>query len=500
MHSGWSDLDNYYSKRAVLNTIVSNNQSCYSDYSILNDDTKNYSAYWFIPGYEPWSIVNTLDDFNINFSNSSNHTISNITSSISGDSKYSKYIIDANLSKAFNFTRSKYLKDNSYAGMFASYLSGGYVYRMMGDLQTVQNSLTSLQQMGWIDKKTRAVFFDFTLYNPNINLFSYCSLVFELLPSGGIIPTANVVTMNLWSGSREVLATGCMAAYLVVIVVLMTKEIKAYKILKKQYFMQFWIYVDWTLFGCSWTALPMYLYKLYAMHSLLNEVAQNKIQYTNLSGLSGWNTTLTIFLSMCTFLATIKLIRLLRFNKKLSYLTTTIKNCSKDLVSFMVVFLILWLAYVQLMYIFYYEKTIEFASFTKSMVTNFLIILGKFNLSPLIEANYTASAIIFSSYNILIVMIMVNFLITIISDSFAAARVESGKIKEVSLFEHLTKRIKSKMPDLSRNKIYVQDKKVNYSSYIENTQLFEIYTKKLVDDLKDRIYIERESNAAFDKI
>ena len=383
--------------------------------------------------------------------------------------------------------------------MFASYLSGGYAYKMQGDLQTVIDSLSSLQQMNWIDHRTRAIFFDFTLYNPNINLFAYCSFVFEILPSGGIIPTANVVTMNLWSGSREVIATGCMAAYLVVIVVLMTKEIKAYKKLKKLYFKQIWIYVDWSLFACSWTALPMYLYKLYSLHDLLNEVAKNKISYTNLSSISGWNSTLSVFLSLCTFIATLKLIRLLRFNKKLSYLTTTVKNCGKDLVSFMIVFMILWLAYVQLMYIFYYEKTLGFASFTKSMVTNFLIILGKFNLSPLIESNFTASAIIFSSYNIIIVMIMINFLITIISDSFASARAESNKIKEVSLFQHLTTRIKGKLPDLRKNKIYANDKQINYSGYVENTQLFEIYSKKLIDDLKDRIYIARETSN-FDEI
>ena len=94
---------------------------------------------------------------------------------------------------------------------------------------------------------------------------------------------------------------------------------------------------------------------------------------------------------------------------------------------------------------------------------------------------------------------MINFLITIISDSFASARAESNKIKEVSLFQHLTTRIKGKLPDLKKNKIYANDKQINYSGYVENTQLFEIYSKKLIDDLKDRIYIARETSN-FDEI
>lgn len=404
--------------------------------------------------------------------------------------------IDKSIAGAFNYTKSKYLQDDSYSGTFSTYLSGGYAYRMIGNLSELQNNLTQLEELGWIDHRTRAVFFDFTLYNPNINLFAYCSFVIEVLPSGTIIPTANVITMNLWSGSREVLATGCMAAYLVVIVVMMSKEIKAYKLLGKRYFLQFWIYVDWSLFACSWTALPMYLYKIYSLHTLLNRIAKNSIQYTNMSSLTGWNNTLAVFLSLCTFIATIKLIRLLRFNKKLSYLTTTIKNCSKDLVPFMVVFLVMWLAYVQLMYIFYYEKTAGFGSFTRSMVTNFLIILGKFNLDPLIESNYTASAIIFSSYNILIVMIMINFLITIISDNFALARIEAQKIKEVSLVSHLKKRVFEFLPQKEQETLYVKGSKVNYANYIENTKSFEILSKKLVNNLKVKI----ERSIDFDKI
>ena len=354
---------------------------------------------------------------------------------------------------------------------------------MIGDLKSIKKDLLSLQQMKWIDHKTRAIFIEFTLYNPNVNLFSYCNLLFELLPTGAIIPTSKFVTINLWADSRELTATCCIVAYLVVIVVLMTKEIKNIKELKAMYFVQFWPYIDWCQFIASWTALPMYLYKLYAQHDLLNYVKENKITYINLSTLSSWNDTLSILLAFCSFLSTIKLIRLLRFNKKISYLTKTITNCSKDLISFMIVLLILWLAYVQLMYIFYNEKTLGYASFVKAMVTNFLIIMGKFDLRPLVETNFTASAIIFSSYNILIVMIMINFVIIIISDNFAKAREEAKKIKAVSMFKHLKKKILTFVPtkESQIGPIIDSDK------FVENPQYFEIKSIELIGYLKDKI-------------
>jgi len=401
-------------------------------------------------------------------------------------------IFSSDLNSAFNFTKSKYLDDSFYAGMAANYLPGGYVYKMEGSLAKVQSDLISLQQLGWIDHRTRALFFDFTLFNPNVNLFAFCSFVFEILPTGGIISTANVVTMNIWTGSREVVATGCMAAYLVVISVLMAKEIKSCLSMKKEYFKQFWIYIDWLLFAFSWTALPMYLYKMYAMHKILKNVAQNNISYINLSNLTSWNSILSMFLSFCTFLATIKLNRLLRFNKKLSYLTNTVKKCMTGLASFSICFLILWMAFTQLMYLIYNDKTLGYATFIKSMESNFLIILGKCNLAPIVQQNYTLGAIIFASFNILIVMIMTNVLVTIISDKFAESRKEAKKIKVVSLMEHLAKKLGRFVPK-KKNTIQLTQNSVNYSQYLEFTDSFEVKSTYLFDKLKYNI--ENDLNA-----
>jgi hypothetical protein len=93
------------------------------------------------------------------------------------------------------------------------------------------------------------------------------------------------------------------------------------------------------------------------------------------------------------------------------------------------------------MYLIYNDKTLGYATFIKSMESNFLIILGKCNLAPIVQQNYTLGAIIFASFNILIVMIMTNVLVTIISDKFAESRKEAKKIKVVSLMEHLAKKL-----------------------------------------------------------
>ena len=457
LNTAWPGLNKYYSNKDLLTSLIDTNKSCHYDYSILNDDRLNYEPFWLNP-----------------FKNEHDN---NFTSA-------------RNISSAFLFTKTKYLKDNSYVGSFATYLSGGYAYKIICDnIQTEKDNLISLQKMNWIDLRTRAVFFDFTLYNPNVNLFAHCSFVFEILSSGGIIPTANVITMNLWSPTREVIVTACFVTYIIVIVVLMAKEISSIKELKHKYFHEFWIYVDWTLFAFSLTSALIYIYKLYALHDLLNFISENQISNINLSTLIGWNSSLSILLAFCTFIATIKLIRLLRFDKKLSYLTDAFKDCFRKLITFLIVYLIFSLAFCQLMFIIYNDKTLGYATFVKSIKSNFQIILGKFNLNPIVESNFTLGAIIFSTYTILIVFILTNVIITIISESFTKSRNEAKKNKEISLAAHLIKRIGDYLPK-QRNQMKPED--YVPPSGVENTQTFEIEVTKLVNSLKSRIEVRKK--------
>ena len=58
------------------------------------------------------------------------------------------------------------------------------------DIKQINSSfdnLTQLQQSNWIDKRTRAIIIQINLYNPNANLFAYCTILFEMLPTGTIL-------------------------------------------------------------------------------------------------------------------------------------------------------------------------------------------------------------------------------------------------------------------------------------------------------------------------
>ncbi len=121
-------------------------------------------------------------------------------------------------------------------------------------LYTTQKDLARLQANNWIDLKTRAVFLEFTLYNPGTNLFSYCVILFEFLPCGVILPSSTISPIRLLSAENRQMSDIVMAVYLVIVIAMMCIDIKSMFRLKSRYFKQMWNYVDWLIYGFSLAA------------------------------------------------------------------------------------------------------------------------------------------------------------------------------------------------------------------------------------------------------
>lgn len=69
------------------------------------------------------------------------------------------------------YTSPDDLETLSYYGLFGTYGRGGYVLDLTLDRATSLQRIQELKNNLWIDRGTRAVIVDFTVYNPNVNLF-----------------------------------------------------------------------------------------------------------------------------------------------------------------------------------------------------------------------------------------------------------------------------------------------------------------------------------------
>lgn len=81
--------------------------------------------------------------------------------------------------------------------MISRYGGGGYVQALDPDYETAREQLSILKENLWLDRGTRVVFLDLTVYNGNINLFCQIKLTVEFPASGGTVASKSFSTVKL---------------------------------------------------------------------------------------------------------------------------------------------------------------------------------------------------------------------------------------------------------------------------------------------------------------
>ena len=394
-------------------------KDCYQDYGLLSQDDRNYNISWN-PNY---------------------------------DSNYIPPVGSEKFYESFEYKSAFDIDSFPYFGIYGNYLGGGYVYRIdtSENMDTkIRQDLNLLQTNKWIDQHTRAIFIEFTLYNPNLNLFVYCTILFEHLPTGNLLNSFLFNPFYLYENpSFGSLLLVFEIIYLVIIVFFMIKEIKSIiKLGIKHSLKQFWFYIDWLLIVFTWVSVAMYAYRLYAKYELEEKLRDStkpiNSKMLNLQTISYWNDLLVICVSICSFIGTLKFMKLLRFSRNISLLTSTLKSSLKELLQFVILFLILWFAFVQLMFLYFYDNQLGFNTIIKSIETTFQIILGKFDISSYLSNNYFLAPFLFIFYNLLIVIVLINVFISIISANFSKSRQEKLRNKrenELTMLDYLKQKI-----------------------------------------------------------
>ena len=69
------------------------------------------------------------------------------------------------------YTSEKDLNGSSHWGMIATYSGAGYYLDLSRTREETAAQVANLKKNVWLDRGTRAIFIDFSVYNANINLF-----------------------------------------------------------------------------------------------------------------------------------------------------------------------------------------------------------------------------------------------------------------------------------------------------------------------------------------
>ncbi|CAH8578611.1 unnamed protein product [Schistosoma turkestanicum] len=356
---------------------------CYGSYDMFNEDKETYGISWV---------------------------------KFEGDDKSN------NSAPEFVYQNSSRLKGYPYLGQIAWYSGGGYVHLLRGSKNEMLDKMSYLNDTHWIEFSTRAIIVQFTVYNPNINLFAIITALVEMPGIGAMIPSYRIETANLFGviGSEtKVAQLTSQALFAFILFCYLIKEIRNMFRQRLKYFTKFWNFVELFIICGSIAAIAAYIYMILSTKSSIEEFSRTHGNiYMNFQLLAYWNENLTYLTAIICFFAMLKLVYLFRFNQRVGLLGSVLKYAATDLKYFCFIFLVVFSAFVLVFYLLYNDTLNGFKTILNAIETSMQIILGKFDFTSMYERQMVLGPLLFAAFSLCVVFVMVSMFIAILDESF----------------------------------------------------------------------------------
>ncbi|XP_078421465.1 polycystin-2-like protein 1 [Cetorhinus maximus] len=318
------------------------------------------------------------------------------------------------------------LGGSSHWGKLTVYSGGGYYQDLKTNMDESAVILQDLKDSLWLDRGTRAVFIDFSVYNANINLFCVIRLVVEFPATGGAVPSSQFRTVKLirYVNNWDYFIIGCEVIFCVFILYYIVEEILELRIHKLQYIKCIWNCLDLVVILLSLLSIGFHIFRTIKVNILMGALLTDPESYADFEFLAFWQTQYNNMNAVNLFFAWIKIFKYISFNKTMTQLSSTLARCAKDILGFAIMFFIVFFAYAQLGYLLFGTQVANFSTFLKCIFTQFRIILGDFNFDDIDNANRILGPIYFVTYVFFVFFVLLNMFLAIINDTYSEVKAD----------------------------------------------------------------------------
>ncbi|KAM5322233.1 polycystin-2-like protein 1 isoform 2-T3 [Glossophaga mutica] len=361
---------------------------------------------------------------------------------------------------AWTYHSQDELGGSSHWGQLTSYSGGGYYLDLPGSRQGSAEALRELQEALWLDRGTRVVFIDFSVYNANINLFCVLRLVVEFPATGGAIPSWQIRTVKLirYVSNWDFFIVGCEIVFCIFIFYYVVEEILELHIHRLRYLSSIWNILDLVVILLSILAVGFHIFRTLEVNRLMGKLLQQPNTYADFEFLAFWQTQYNNMNAVNLFFAWIKIFKYISFNKTMTQLSSTLARCAKDILGFAVMFFIVFFAYAQLGYLLFGTQVENFSTFIKCIFTQFRIILGDFDYNAIDNANRILGPAYFVTYVFFVFFVLLNMFLAIINDTYSEVKEElAGQKDELQISDLLKQGYNKTLMRLRLRKEQVSD-------------------------------------------
>ncbi|XP_041373429.1 polycystic kidney disease protein 1-like 2 [Gigantopelta aegis] len=332
-------------------------------------------------------------------------------------------------------------------GRLDTYPGGGYVLQLPRHPYKARELIEGVKKTKWIDERTRVVFVEFTLFNPNVQLFTVVVLMFEYSNTGFVFPYHLIYTANFYHYQNEFETFVALVEILFVIYLFIftCAEFKKFRKMScRDYFNEPWTFVELTILCLAYSTIALFISRLLVCNHLMDTFADSDFEkFANFHTAAFHDSLLRYVMSSLIMLVIIKFFKLLRFNVRLSMLAKTLHSARGPLIAYSFSLFGFTMAFATFAVLVFGTTLEGYRNFPSTVTTMFLFMMGESDYYGLYEGNAVLGPLFFFLFSLTFQFILVQYFITLLMDSFHATRIHIASVKtEVHMVQYILRKLR----------------------------------------------------------
>ena len=314
-------------------------------------------------------------------------------------------------------------------GQLGSYGGGGYIVDLPINREISLLLLNELEQNNWVDRSTRAVIVEFTVYNANVNLFAFTTLLAEYATNGDCVRSTSTEVLQIYNvGINGILQYVIQSLYLLLLLYYIITTIVSTVRFRCTYLRDYRAWLDVMLILTSAYTMSMYVMRHYVLKATMEEFKADleERSFLQFRGVCVYDSLYVYGLAFISMLSTLRFMTLLRLHKDIAKLGAMLRHTALPLFQFSVQFFIALLAFTCTTYTWYSSSEFKgYASFTKTVVSLVAFSLGSFSdIDAMLIAYPIFTKVFYIGFVLIINFFLLSIFIAIIMDSYEKFKTE----------------------------------------------------------------------------
>ena len=317
------------------------------------------------------------------------------------------------------------IRSGTVRGRYKLYEGGGYIAILGYDKETADRVVSDTYANRWVDQQTRAVMVELTVFNANTNLVSIATYFYEVLATGAAFTSERVDTLELYSTESGAQDFYLICQFLFIAMVFFYFAVMLINLYRQRlsFFTSPWNIVQALQVASSASSVAFYIIRAKFVLQSIKDIQRNPYGLVSFQTSLSWANCENMLISLAIFLATLKLLHLIRFIASVVYLFSSFRQSIGCQISYFFFFLLVFNAYA-ISGVMMFGRTLQvYSSYISAFTGQLEFLLGK--AFPLVELR-TENRIIGPAFALLymltVLLLLINMIVSMLNESYTQAK------------------------------------------------------------------------------